>query len=460
MPTLHPGSSRRALRAGLLVVLLVVGVEAVSYLAYWFAAGQRFSFARAGRQRQRLLTRPVADREEAGMTSKGEVIPASMYRFAEVHPYLGFSYDPESRLRRLRGEAPASAWGFADWANRSPVRRRGPGKVVVGILGASVASLLASQGLQTLEGELSQTPRFAGREIEFVSLAVGGFKQPQQLMALNYALSLGAEFDLIVNLDGLNEVAWYRDDSWRNGVFHLYPNGWHRFLALLPDPTTEPLAAQRIWLTERRARWARSFQASRLRFSVTVNLIWKLGDRRAARREAVARKALLRKVCGEPRHAAQGPPHTFRDDDEMLAELVATWERCSLLLDRLCREHGIAYYHFLQPNQYVPGSKPLSDLEKKKAVLKDLPGKSFIEKGYPLMRQAGQRLARQGVRFHDLSMAYADNPNTLYFDDCCHINRAGAEALAEPIAQALGQTGEPPRATEVRVSRGRPPVRR
>src|SRR5690242_17404388 len=99
MPTIDPGSTgRRALRCGLLMVALVICVEGLSYLAYRVVAGQRFSFARAARQRKRLLARPVDERDLGGVTPKGEVIPASMYRFAEVHPYLGFSYAPEGRL--------------------------------------------------------------------------------------------------------------------------------------------------------------------------------------------------------------------------------------------------------------------------------------------------------------------------------------------------------------------------
>lgn len=40
-----------------------------------------------------------------------------------------------------------------------------------------------------------------------LNLGQGGWKQPQQLLALNYFLSLGQRFDVIVNLDGFNEIA-------------------------------------------------------------------------------------------------------------------------------------------------------------------------------------------------------------------------------------------------------------
>ena len=46
----------------------------------------------------------------------------------------------------------------------------------------------------------------SGRKIDIVRLALPGQKQPQQLMTLAWVQSLGAEFDIVVNLDGYNEA--------------------------------------------------------------------------------------------------------------------------------------------------------------------------------------------------------------------------------------------------------------
>jgi hypothetical protein len=40
-----------------------------------------------------------------------------------------------------------------------------------------------------------------------VKATIGGYKQPQQLMALNWFMALGGEFDIVINLDGFNDVA-------------------------------------------------------------------------------------------------------------------------------------------------------------------------------------------------------------------------------------------------------------
>jgi hypothetical protein len=421
------------------VAALAASAEAAAYFAYWAADGQPFSYAQAQRRRHQVLA-------EEGATP-AVLRPPHM---ADVHPYLGFSYNPDFHGAMLRGEDAASDWGFTDKANRSPVRRRSPGKVVVGILGASVASIFAAQGTEALARELKRSPRFAGKEIEFVSLAVGSFKQPQQLMALNYALAMGAEFDLVINLDGLNEVAWYPNDNGPNGVSHLYPVGWHWFVPpgrdLVEGVGTGRAArtAQTAYLQEARRRWAASFQGAPLRYSVAANLVWRVRDGRLAAEAAAAEAAPHRPEGGGLPYPARGPGDGPHAGEEALEQLVTDWERCSLLIHQICEARGARYYHFLQPNQYVPGSKPLSAEERRVAYAEGHPSRPHIEKGYALLREGGRRLAGRGVRFHDLSMAYAGRGETFYYDYCCHVNRAGSEALAVPMAQAIVETSEPP----------------
>jgi hypothetical protein len=435
-----PGASATARRKGVVArwsvrLLVLAGLAATaevgSYIAYRAIEGRRFSYARC--RRERLAPRP-----------DDRVRPS---HWADIHPYLGYSCDPESRANMLPGEDPPTQWGFPDKANRSPVRKRAPGKVVVGILGASVASLFAAQGQEALKRELKQSPHFAGQEIEFVNLAVGSFKQPQQLMALNYALSLGAEFDVVINLDGFNEVAWYQQDNAAHWICRFYPLGWHEMLAEFDDPVSD-LRGKVVCLKEQRRAWASLFSKRLLRHSVTANLIWKLRDRHLA--EAIASTMVrmpLPRRSGYA-HRFTGPREDARDWQGTLRKLAGDWERCSLLIDRLCKAHGIAYYHFLQPNQYVPGSKVFSQQERETAYTEEHPIRPLVVQGYPLLREGGRRLVKQGVFFRDLSLVYAHHEETFYSDNCCHINRAGAEALAGPIARALTETSEPPLAEE------------
>jgi hypothetical protein len=433
------GRGKRCLFGLLVLMGLIALAEAASYVSFRVVSGQPFSYSRAQRHQSMV---PVSDPEKARTEETFKV---------DIHPFLGFSYNhdwPGS----LKAEGPITEWGFTDPKRRSPVRKRAPNKVVVGILGASVASMFSHNGLTALKKELKQSPLYAGKEFEFVSLCVGGWKQPQQVMALNYALALGAEFDVVINIDGLNELAWYKQENARSGVASIYPMGWHWVVGKMPDQEARRQVGKIAYLAEQRAQWAALFRDTPLRWSVTANLIWKLRDRRMQAAIVNTETALRSTKHYQLPYRARGPRPTYRNDDEMLDELVANWERSVLLLDRTCRGNGIRFYQFLQPNQYVPGSKPLTAEEKRVAILEKLEGRPFIEKGYPLLRKAGQRLAKQGVRFADLSMIFARTEKTLYFDTCCHFNRAGNEIMASAIAEALVETPEPPRSPKVHTT--------
>ncbi len=73
-----------------------------------------------------------------------------------------------------------------------------------------------------------------------VNLGVAGYKQPQQLLALTYFLSLGAEYDLIINLDGYNEIVLPITDNYNVGVNPFFPRNWN--LRINRQPSKKILA--------------------------------------------------------------------------------------------------------------------------------------------------------------------------------------------------------------------------
>lgn len=422
----------------LVVVLGLIGLtETASYFTYWAASGHRFSFREIRQQQKSLLAHPPDEADQ----------PTTPGLRTHVHPYFGFAYNPFSREYILPGENPTTVWGFTDREGRSPVRKRGTNKVVIGILGASVASIFAGSGAEALTRELQRSPAFSGKEIEIVSLAVGGMKQPQQLMALQYVMALGGEFDIIVNLDGFNEATW-PEHNLASGVNHLFPSGWPWISSRLPDAHSRRMVGKIAYLSDRRASWASSFLHRPLRWSITAALIWKLRDRSMDRVQVETAIALTSHEKPGFTPLDLGPPNDFHGEKEMMETLVGDWERSSLLIADLCRARGIRYYHFLQPNQYIPGSKPLSSEEQNTAFNPKAPCRHFAEMGYPMLRTAGRRLSQAGVSFRDLSMLFAGIHDTLYVDTCCHFNRPGNEMVAAAMAQTILETAEPPRVRE------------
>lgn len=425
------GSPKRWFFWVLLFLLLYAIAEGSSLLTLQVLEGNTYSASRYSRERKELAH--VARRRVEDPTSTTAYV---------VHPYVGNVFNP-NWPKPLEGENPVTEFGYCN--SGSLIHKRDPGKVIIGVVGGSVASKFTCLGGEHLKECLRTSPSFADKELVVVNFALAGHKQPQQVMSLMYALSLGCEFDLLLNIDGFNEVTLYPSDNWAKGIFPLFPRGWHFTAASLPDPTSRRLLGQMTYYEEEREDWAVRFQGWGS-FSPTWNLIWYLRDRSLANRAQRCAVALAEhKPDKRLPYAATGPWRYFRSEEELYAELVAIWKRCSLILQRVCQGHGIRYYHFLQPNQYDPGSKELTAEERKKAWQEFHTLRRGAEKGYPRLRLAGQALREEGVRFHDLSRIFVPRKETVYNDPCCHLNQRGNELLAEAIADVLMETAEPPR---------------
>lgn len=431
------GRRKRWLFGLLLVVGLYLLAEVCSYFAYWALDGKPFQF-------KRVKVAPTAQPWKA-MDHAGQ--ETGLY---VLHPFLGVVYNPDW-TGKLPYEATISEYGYADTG--TPIHKRAPDKVIVGIVGGSVASIFHNKGTATLARELQRDSRFRGKKIEFVNLAVGGFKQPQQVISLNYALMMGGEFDVLLNIDGFNEVAFYPPDNLKVGLFPMYPRGWHFMATTFPDPFARHTAGEIAYLERTRQDWEKTFRQRPLRWSITAKLIWKFRDKALAADMARCKVELDNHRTADLPYHARGPRHHLANETEMYNELVTIWKRGSITLEALCRGKGITYYHFLQPNQYVPGAKPIGPEERKVAWLEETPLRTAARAGYPLLKKAGKELAAQGINFHDLSMIFANHKEPLYVDTCCHFADAGNEILAQAIAAAIMETPEPP--TSPRLSKAR-----
>ena len=145
-----------------------------------------------------------------------------------------------------------------------------------------------------------------------------------------------------------------------------------------------------------------------------------------------------------------GPRGWLTTEDAALGAAARVWYRGSVALARLAKLAGADYYHFLQPNQYLPESKPLSPAELQSAYKPDGYFGAFIPQGYPLLTAFDRDLQKQGVNYFDLTGIFVARPETLYIDECCHLNDRGNELLAaemvrrmEPALRRLGQENPP-----------------
>jgi len=416
--------------SAVIVFILILFIEVCAFASLRYLEGTGFSISSCQDERNKIAALKVNVQDVV----RGEQLrPEAGTQYRALHPYVGFV----QRLDVGSVQVPdgpllhVNEFGYRDEAD--PIHKRSADKVIIAILGGSVANGFGRIGAVLLERHLRQSERYADKEFVFVRLAVPGYRQPQQLMTIAYLLSLGAQFDIVINIDGFNEVALYPAENAKNHVFPAYPRHWYYRLARLPDEQVLSYHA----LRKQRRELAVFFSRPLLKRSLTCNLTWKLRDRELDRQIVEMQDSLAALSSDAQPYEATGPRRQFANPESMVSELVDNWRRSTIQLDRLCRSNDIDYFHFLQPNQYVAGSKEMGKIEKQRAFREDHPVRAGVEIGYPMMMQAGPLLEEMQIHFTDLTQVFANRREPIYIDDCCHFNRLGFELVAAEVSRVI-----------------------
>ena len=420
---------KKILYYGLLLFLTLLALEGMARLAYYAAWGQ---WHNPGGGDSSLYSPAAAL----------PTLPAAADLWSLQHPFYGYTRNrPYHDL------------------NAMPPTQRREDTVVIALLGGSVAKDLKPYLQRALNRSFAANRR--PRQPALLGLAMAGQKQPQQALIVANALLLGGEFDLIINLDGHNEITGSallerEDDTFP--FFHYY---WNNQVNLTAEETL--LAGEIRGLRREQARLRTIAARSPLRRSAVFGIIhrWRQESNVAALIQRNRALAAAESAYTLEKHG----PRPWPAAAALLPEVARLWYRSSLALHRLAALAGADYYHFLQPSQYVPDSKPLTPAELVRAYQPTGRHAPFIGPGYPLLQGYNRALQSRGVNYFDLTRIFADNRETLYRDDCCHLNDRGNELLAaaivrrlEPALRRLGQ--ENPAAPVSALAAARRPLQR
>ena len=409
-----PSRTRRWTLRLAAVIAVYLACELLLFVAHFIAFGRVFTFSAAA---SREVT---AGSDPFRMRNAPERL---RIRKEVVHPYMGYVYDPTVES--------VSPYGISDV---SPLQTRRADTLIVGVVGGSFAEDLANEdGPGGLAAQLG--PYFPGREVVIVKLAIGGYKQPQQLMSLAYFTALGGEFDLVINVDGFNEITLPGIENLPN-TNPFFPRQWHLRVRAVPDAEMIATVGEIRVLDSLARRWADLFSSGPLRYSVTANTVWRLGDQLMFD-AAVARRAQLPKMARADGYVASGPPVTYSTPAEQYAALGRLWADSSYAMHALATANGTRYFHFLQPNQYVAGGKPMPAAERRVAIQEGGSYAVAVSTGYPILKRLGEELRGKGVSFVDLTSVYAGNSDEIYVDTCCHVNASGRSLVIAAIAKTV-----------------------
>jgi hypothetical protein len=352
-----------------------------------------------------------------------------------LHPYLGF-------IGNYTKDPLYNKFGFI---GPDPIMKKSKEKFIIAIFGGSVAELLYAHSKTTFVNELKRKiPHLLNKKIEVISVGLGGFKQPQQLLALNYFLALGGKFDIVINLDGYNEILLPYEENVQFGVASIFHMNWRFFASKGVNVENVELTANIIKIKKERSFWKEFFSKPLMSKSILSVMLWDFIERRKLAYQFPLERELRDSLLNlKPTHMVSGPFIPLESENDYFIESAKIWGDSSKQMANLSLANNIQFFHFLQPNQYITGSKPLSDEEKKitTAMHNSIPQR--VKKGYALLLKEGESLSQEGVNFHELTMIFKNETRTLYTDDCCHFNKLGNDILAKEIARVIAEDFPP-----------------
>ncbi|NBO19593.1 MAG: hypothetical protein EBV03_10305 [Proteobacteria bacterium] len=399
-------------------------MELASFGLHYMRTGESFSFTRVHEQERRT------ERDIAQRTKSGTSLPQQK---AIIHPYIGNIRNPDHPGIEIN-VYPEGYIAEEDAIAAS----QDPGVVIVGLSGASVMFQLYryKPARDILSQQVAELPKFKGKRVLLVMLTNPGYKQPQQLFSVANYLMQGGRLDLLVNLDGKNEVTLPSLNA-RMGKSPYYPYVWSAFFKAgytLDD--MEMLESAAKW---KRIRGTGLSMIKTLDFSVTASTLWLAADEYFQYRVQQALQASQSDARDLPLYIG-GPAMDRAQRDAMPTRI---WTQGSLGLQGLAVANGFEYVHFLQPNQYVPDSKPLSANESHKAFRIGI-DEQTVRQYYPLLIEEIPRLREKGVKVSSLTQVFAGRKETLYIDTCCHLNDQGHRLLALAMASGIAAELAPP----------------
>jgi hypothetical protein len=405
-------NAKKFIFTGIMVLIVIIFIESMARLTYF-----------------------VMYRQSYNVTDLYNFIKHSKYKLSDefalwwdheiIHPYLGFVCDFNDEKKNKE------TYGFTTTV--SPVIKREPGRLNVVVLGGSVAQSLG-KGLREAFHRVCRVPP------NVVTLGFAGYKQPQQLLTLAYFLSLGAEYDLVINLDGYNDIVLPFTDNYDVGVNPFLPRNWNLRISRQPSKKVLAVIGKVRYLRDLKDDNLEALTSSFLRRSAVFGLIktqqftrinWDI--------DRTTRQLIKLQQEEVKRFEETGPFVPYKDMRELYADAAAVWERGSVLLDQLARENRMEYYHFLQPNQYLKGSKVLTQEERRIAYSDKAKTSQAAIIGYPVLIKQGRKLLERNINFFDATMAFAKEKETVYIDTCCHYNQRGKEVLAAYIMDKIVQ---------------------
>jgi hypothetical protein len=410
------------------LVLLLVFVELGS-LGWYFVKHKQFFYTRE----------KPKDKSALGINLEGVRLNESIVE--RFHPFFGFIQKPGSDFRP---GFKVNNYGFISPYDY-PFKKTKPNQFIIGVFGGSVASGYAVFEVQNkiLPKYLKQLPGLKDREFIILSFATGGYKQPQQLLILNYFLALGQEIDMVVNIDGFNEVALAnlnnknKIDLAMPSVQHILPltNFANHSLSIKAMKATVRIQENKTRINE----GLESLQHCTLAACDALTSVYIQNLVNNYRTDVMK----FEKERGKQQKDDGGSVIYINPNNSVLTDSVAfdrmawNWAKSSIFMNKVLSASKVPYFHVLQPNQYYQTKRVFGAAEKQIAFNQDTPYAKAVELGYPALFKKFPNLRKNNIDILNGVSIFDKTKEAVYVDSCCHYNQAGEVIFSDYVGSSI-----------------------
>lgn len=415
-------SSKRLVTILVYLIIIVITLEVTPFILSSFILGHSFSRSASLDELDSFKQSTQLIDQEESESNNTEYLGDHI-----LHPYLGFVSIPHDN--------------YNDFClpGIDPITKKSSEMLNVVIMGGSVAKDLYSYSGERIKQQLKSSEKYRDKEVNLVVFALGGFKQPQQLLALNYFMALGAEYDVVINLDGFNEIVLPYSDNLPFHVYPSYPRHWNIYARKKLDTRVVLLMGKQAVEKEKQDNCKISLAQSLARYSNFRLFLWKISDNQKTQTIADFENQIRNTVASsESDYQATGIYTSVSDTITFFGDQAEFWRTSSAQIAHLSNSADFEYFHFLQPNQYVENSKKLTKEEMNIAYeAGPFSYKYAAQRGYPLLIEEGKKLKEQNINFVDLTRIFKNDSRTIYNDKCCHYNQLGYDLIADKITSTI-----------------------
>ena len=421
------------------LILAFIGLEVVS-LGFYYSQEKQLFYTRKD-----TISQVREDLEKTGTRLGTDLNNESILE--RLHPFFGYVLKQEIFANEESGIR-VNNYGLLSKYDY-PFIKSNNNQFVIGVFGGSVANDFAVNSLiseaignQGFIQYLKQIPQLKDKEIIILCFAGGGYKQPQQLLMLNYFISIGQEFDAVINIDGFNEVALSHQNNQERielflpSVQHILP------LTQLASDDLSVMAAivQISKLKNNLSTGINKLESCKLAFcygwrSLQVKgLLNRYQTEIIKYDEQIARNSS--KIDRSNSLVYLNKMSEVLEDKVAFEKVAKNWYESSLTMSQILADRNILYFHFIQPNQYHPTERIYSP-EEKIFIIEDHSYAVGVRKGYPVLLSKINSLQEAKVNIFNTVNIFDGEKEIVYRDACCHYNMNGQTILERYIANSI-----------------------